>query len=213
MNWLIPSLCLPPLLTLATLCPAGEPKPQRDDAAIEKVVAAATAAGRKTDWNAYADLIHPESLEDYKNMWLPVLRAAAKEGWDKQADLLRVFDKATDLKSVMALKPKEFFARSMKGMASQFSETAPNPLNAEEKIIGTVHEGDDKAYVVIRTRRKVDGAAMTQVGVVALKRSGTEWKMMLPDSVRIMAETFRRIGWDTQKTGPVKDRADPDKGR
>jgi hypothetical protein len=213
MNCLLASLCLPLLLTFATLCPAGEPKPHRDDAAIEEVVAAAMAAGRKMDWKGYAERVHPESLEDYKNMWPPVLRAAATEGREKQADLLRVFDNATDLKSVVALEPKEFFVSSMKGMASQFSETAANPLNADEKIIGTVHEGDDQAYDVVRTRRKFDGAAMTQVGVVALKRSGTEWKMMLPDSVRIMAETFRRTGQDTQKSGPVKDRADPDKGR
>jgi hypothetical protein len=213
MNCLISSLCLPPLLTFATLCPAGEPKPHRDDAAIEKVVAAAMAAGRKMDWKGYAELVHPEGLEDYKSMWLPVLRAAAKEGRDKQADLLRTFDKATDLKSVMALKPKEFFVSSMKGLASQFSATAVNPLNADEKIIGTVHEGDDQAYVVIRTLRKFDGAVMTRVEVVALKRSGTEWKMMPPDSIRILAETFRRIGQDTQKPGPVEDRADPDKRR
>jgi hypothetical protein len=213
MKCLISSLRLFPLLTFAALCPAGETKPLRDDAAIEQVVAAGMDAARKMDWTGYAELVHPESLEDYKSMWLPVLRATAKEGRDQQADLLRTFDKATDLKAIMALKPKEFFVSSMKGMATQFSETAVNPLNAEEKIIGTVHEGDDQAYVVIRTRRKLDGAVMTRVEVIALKRSGTEWKMMLTDSIRILAETFTRTGQDTQKSGPVKDRAEPDKGR
>jgi hypothetical protein len=53
------------------------------------------AAGRRMDWEGYADLVHRESLEDYENMWLPVLRATAKEGREKQADLLRLFDKAT----------------------------------------------------------------------------------------------------------------------
>ena len=119
--------------------------------------------------------------------------------------------KATDLRSVMALKPKEFFVRSMKGMASQFPGPKVSPLNVDAKIIGTVHEGDDQAYVVIRTRREFDGAVMTQVEVVALKRRGTEWKMMLPDSVRIMAETFRPTEQDAQKSGPVRDRPDPDK--
>jgi len=125
---------------------------------------------------------------------------------------LPLFAEATDLKSVTALKPKEFFVSSMKGMASQLRrEGLPSTLNADVKIIGTVHEGKDQAYVVIRTRRKFDGAKMTQVEVVALKRSGTEWKMMLPDSVRIMAETFRPTEQDAQKSGPVRDRPDPDK--
>jgi hypothetical protein len=38
------------------------------------------------------------------------------------------FEKATDLKAVMALEPKECFVPSMKGlMASQFSKAAANP--------------------------------------------------------------------------------------
>src|SRR5262249_39690734 len=135
------------------------------------------------------------------------------EGLDKQGDLLPLFDKAADLKSVIALKPREFFASSMKGMASQLRREGLPSTAGVVKIIGTVREGDDQAYVVVRTRRKFDGAEMTQVEVVAWKRSGTEWKMMLPDSVRIMAETFRRTGQDAQKSGSVTDRADPDKER
>jgi hypothetical protein len=214
MNRFVYCVCLLLLLACSVLCRAGDAKTQRGDAAIEKVVAASTEAVRKGDWNRYADLVHPESLQDYKSIWLPVLQAAPKKGPETQADLLALFDKATDLKSVIALKPKEFFVRSMKGMAATFRrEGIPSNLNGDEKIIGTVHEGDDQAYVVVRTRRKFGGAAMTQVEVVGLKRSGTEWKMMLPDSVRIMAETFRRTGWDTEKSGPVTDRAVPEKGR
>ena len=211
MNRFVFFLCVLLLPVFSTLCRAGDEKPLRADAAIEMVVADSMEAARKGDWKRYAELVQPESLEDYKNMWLPALKTAAKEGPDKQADLLPLFDKAADLKSVIALKRNEFFVTSMKGMASQFSEGIANPLKVDEKIIGTVHEGDDEAYVVVRTRRKFDRAEMTKVEVIALKRSGTEWKMMLPDVVRIMAETFGRTGQNTQKSGPVKDRADPDK--
>ena len=211
MNPFVLFLCvlLPPVFS--TLCQAGDTKPQRDDAAIEKVVADSMEAVRNANWKRYAELVHPESLEDYKKMWLPALTAAGKEGPDKQPDLLPLFDKAADLKSVIALKPNEFFVSSMNGMAPQFSEGIANPLKVDEQIIGTVHEGDDQAYVVIRTRTKFDRSEMTKVEVIALKRSGTEWKMMLPDVVRIMAETFGRTGQSTQKSGPVKDRADAEK--
>lgn len=215
MNRYLSCLCVLLLLVLTPLCRGEDRKPEREDAAIEKVVADSVEAGKKLDWKGYAELVHPESLEDYKKMWMPALTAAAKAPPDKQTDLLPLFDKAADLKAVIALKPKEFFVSSMKGMASQFHrEGIGGALNvAEEKIIGTVHEGEDQAYVVVRTRRKFGGAEMTQVEVIALKRSGTEWKMMLPDSVRIMAETFGRTGQDVQKSGPVKDRPDPDKKR
>ncbi|MBO0699245.1 MAG: hypothetical protein J2P46_12685 [Zavarzinella sp.] len=125
--------------------------------------------------------------------------------------MLSAFDKATDLKTLIALKPKEFFVRSMKGMASQIPALTATPLDVDQKIIGTVREGDDQAYVVVRTRRKEDPGELTRVEVIALKRSGREWKILLPDVVRIMADTFRRTGPAVQKSGPVKDCAEPDK--
>src|SRR5262249_13828163 len=75
MTRLIVCLCLLLLPMFSTLGPAATAEPKRDDAAIEKVVAASMEAARKMDWQAYAELIHPESLEDYKKMWLPVLTA------------------------------------------------------------------------------------------------------------------------------------------
>ena len=192
MSRIVIHLCMLVLLLLPTLCPAGDTKPKRDDAAIEKVVAASIEAGAKQDWSEYANLVHPDSLDDYKNMWLPLLRAPSKEGGDKHADLLSLFDKAADLKSVIDLQPKEFFASSMKGMASQFREPKAMPLNVDAKIIGTVREGDEAAYVVVRTRTKNQGTEMTKVDVITLKRTGAEWKLMLPDVVRVMADTFKR---------------------
>jgi hypothetical protein len=213
MNRLVACLCVLLLSVSVTVSRGEDPKPQREDAAIETLVAESMDAGRKMDWKRYAELVHPESLQEYKNMWLPVLQVAIREGPEKQADLLSAFDKATDLKTLISLKPKEFFLSSMKGMESQLRGLNAGPLEVDEKIIGTVREGGNRAYVVVRTRRKIAGTEMNRVEVVELKRSGAEWQLILPDSVRVLAETFRRTGQDTQKSGPVRDRADPDKER
>ena len=203
-------LCVFLLQVFSTLGRAGDDKPQRDESVIEKVVANSMEAARKGDWKSYAELMHPASLEDYRKMWLPMLTAGAKKGPEEQADWLAAFDKAADFKSVIAMKPKEFFVSSMKGMAF-LRQGVASPFDVEEKIIGTVHEGDDQAYVVVRTRWKIDGTEMTKVEVIALKRSGTEWKVMLPDVIRIMAETFGRTEQNIQKSGPVKHTVNPDK--
>src|SRR5262245_42331334 len=156
-----------------------------------KVVAASMEAARKGDWEGYAGLVHSESLRDYKSMWLPVLQAAAKGAPAKQADLLALFDKATDLKSVLALKPKEFFVSSMKGMAAQTTMPKPVTAKTDEKILGTVREGNNLAHVLIRTRAKYQQTEVNKVDVVTLKRSDTEWRIILPEAVRIMAKAFR----------------------
>jgi hypothetical protein len=211
MNRFVVCLCV--LLALASeLCCAGDGKPERDDSAIQKVVADGLEAARKGEWSRYADLLHPESLQDYKRLWQPALRAAARKGPEEQANVLHFFDRAADLESVTALKPKAFFVSSMKGMAAQLRrERIPNTQFGDGKIIGTVREGEDQAHVVVRMRRNVGKAEMTQVEVVTLKRSDKEWKLLLPDSVRIMAESFRRIDQEVEKSGPVIDRAEPDK--
>lgn len=208
--------CLCVLLSPASsvLCRAGDAKPQPDEAAIEKVVAASMQAARKGDWKEYADLMDPESLQDYKSMWLPVLKASTREAPAKQAELLALFDKATDLNSVLALKPKELFVSSMKGMAAQ--TTIPKQVTAkiDEKILGTVREGKDLAHVLIRTRAMYQQTEVNKVDVVTLKRNGTEWRIMLPEAVRVMAETFRsgllpgtlRSDSDTVPADPGKQR-------
>jgi hypothetical protein len=210
MNRYVLHWCMP-LVLLLTLSSVADSQTKRDDSAIEKVVAASLESSKKMDWKAYAELVHPESLQDYKNMWLPALQAALTRGQEDQAELLTVFDKAADIKSVIAMKPKEFFACSMTGMASQFRYVHTGPLTVDGKIIGTVRDGDDLAFVVVRTRTKNKATETTRVELITLKRSDKEWRMLLPDVVRIMAETFKRTGQNTQKSGPVKDRADPDK--
>jgi hypothetical protein len=204
MNRFVFCLCvlLPPVSS--ALCRAGDAKLHPDDAAIEKVVAASMEAARKGDWGGYADLVHPESLQDYKGMWLPVLQAAAKEGPEKQADLLALFDGATELKSVLALKPKEFFVSSMKGMAAQTTVPKQDTAKADEKILGTVREGDDLAHVLIRTRAKYQQTDVNRIEVVTVKRSDSEWRIVLPEAVRVMAEAFRR----GLQPGPLKSGSD-----
>src|SRR4029077_12886181 len=58
-----------------------------------------------------------------------------------------------------------------------------------------------------RARWKLDQTEITKVEVIALKRSGAEWKMMLPDVVRTMADTFQRT---LQIGNPEQKRVVPD---
>src|SRR5262249_6141631 len=133
-------------LTLCLAAPSFAAEPTNlADPAINKAVVASLDATRKMDWNAYADLIHPESLQAYQKMWLPILEDA-KDKPDRQAELLPLFDKPNDVKRLMALKPREFFIRSMKAMTA--NSTFPKfPGKSTQTILGTVREGTDLAHV------------------------------------------------------------------
>jgi uncharacterized protein (TIGR03066 family) len=201
------------LMASLSACQAAEPVPEKESAAIEKVVAASGQATRKGDWDAFAALIHPDSLQDFKALFVPVLQAAAKKGGDEQADLLTLFDGAKDLKTVLAWQPKEFFARFAKGYTSRapLKETFASTTST---VLGMVPEGSDQVHVVVRATRTIEKAKISRVDVVTLKRSGREWKMLLPSELRVVAETIKRLGTPGHDSGTSKDvdiPADPDK--
>jgi hypothetical protein len=180
------------LLASLSACQAAEPVPEKESAAIDKVVAASGQAARKGDWDAFAALIHPDSLQNFKALFVPVLQAAAKKGGGGQADLLTLFEGAKDLKTVLAWEPKEFFVRFMKEYAS-----APLKVNCPSgtiRVLGMVPEGSAQVHVVVRAIRTIEKTEISRVDVVTLKRSGRGWKMLLPSELRVVAETIKRLG-------------------
>jgi hypothetical protein len=198
MNHIVIRLCLS-LMACSILCQAEEPR--HDAIAIEKLVADSLDAARRGDWKGYAELVHPESLHDFKNMWLPALQLAVAKGPGEQADVLALFEKGSDANSLVTMKPKELFVSSMKGLAIQFPQAKP----MDSKIIGTVREGDALAYVIVRSRIK--DSKVTKIEVVTLRRCDTEWKMTLPEVVQVMAESFTRtLNSGPAQTIPITDR-------
>jgi hypothetical protein len=210
MNRIAVRLGVPMLVVFSTFSQAQDPKTKGDDSAIAEVVAASMEAGKKMDWKGYAELVHPESLQDYKNMWLPILQAAAQKGLDEQAGLLSLFEKGADLKSLIAMKPKQFFVSSMNGIAAQHPQVKDGIAASDSKLIGTVHEGNDLAYAVVRSR--IMNTKVNKIEVITLKRSGAQWKPMLPEVIKVLAETFQRtLQSGAQKSGPVTDTIKPEK--
>ena len=71
---------------------------------------------------------------------------------------------------------------------------AKNAFTAmDSKIIGIVYEGHDLAHVVSRVGVKLEDISMTKMTVITLKRSGTEWRMLLTGEMQGLGEQFRRI--------------------
>lgn len=184
------SACVSIALICSTQCWADDPKPATDDAAIAKVVEASLKATGAADWAGYADLVHPDSLQEFKAMWLPILQRAAKDAPAEQTELLSLFEKGSDLKVLIAMKPKEFFVSSMKGLTSKSAKVNVRRPTGDSKIVGAVREGSDLTHFVVRSR--IGNSGRTKVEVVTVRRSGMEWKMLLPDAIQGMAEAFLR---------------------
>jgi len=171
---------------------AATPTPiSSEDAAIEQVAAAGMEALIKLDWEGFAEVMHPEALQGFKDMLVSVLEAAGEQDRATQAGLVSLFYGAQDVQSVIALEPKEFFAGFMKGVVSQSPEMGEIFAGTDVEIIGTVHEGNDLAHVVFRMGISAEGLDVTSVDVVSLKRSGTDWRMLLTANIEGLAEQLK----------------------
>ena len=124
------------LLTAASLAAADAPKP----ADAEKVAAAASEAMTKVDWKAYAELMHPDSLTEFRKKIVPALEAADKAG-KLNKELLGIFDGAEDLKTVLAWKPKEFFTRVMTSLSKVPMRCDCWPISSSTRLRSTSVSG------------------------------------------------------------------------
>jgi hypothetical protein len=184
-----------------------EPQPQEEkDAAFKKIAARCKEAIQKMDWNAYADLLDPSELEEFRNRLLPALKAAAKAGPEQQKEALLFFPGAADLNAVMAWKPREFFVRSLEAM-SKGPLAIYKELYAAEKfeMIGAVREGNDLVHVVYRSHTSFKGLKITSMKVVTLKRNDKEWRAALADEVVGLAEALNQTLKGLGETPKLKD--------
>jgi hypothetical protein len=190
--WVLPLLAL---LTILSRCQGKEISSAAEKAAIEKVAAEAMEAVKTMKWKKYAAVMHPEALRAFRNMLMPSLQIVVKKEQEEQEDVLAFFDGAANLKTVMSWEPKQFFVSFLKGRVTKQPPLKDSLTNMESKILGTVREGKDLAHVVVRLQFmniKVKGVAATNIGVVSLKRSGKEWRLLLTDDMRGVAEQFKR---------------------
>lgn len=182
-----PFLILGLLLALSlsgALLQAAEPPAAESP---ESVVQRYGAALRASDYHKIAELMHPEALEKFRNLLLPLLETGP--GADKDDSLLALFH-GKDAAALKKLSPAEFFAAFMDGVMSSEPATKEALASASMAPIGSVPEGD-VLHVVCRTSVALRGASYSKLEVVSLKRAVGNWRVLLSGELEGMAEILR----------------------
>ena len=179
------SFCL-----LASSIAAAEPERVAGEAELKAVVQASFEACREGKWDAYAKLMDPRDLADFKQKLRPVLQAAPLNPTAPGNGLLDLFDGGKDLKTVAGWQPQEFFARFMRGA------TANTPIGMgygglKFKIIGIVSETADQAHAVVRVEKTMMTLKITRMEVISLRRvADADWRISMPEELRGLAQTL-----------------------
>lgn len=152
----------------------------------------------------YVDLMHPDELARFKGMLAPAIAAdtsgeGARQlfGLDNSAE----FAKLTD---------REVFERFMKKFVMDSPDFQETMSTMSTEFLGSVPEGTDIAHVVYRLKMVIyNSIESTEMEVVSLKRSGSNWRMMLDKEMEGMGQMLVDMVKEAQESQSAVDEAPP----
>lgn len=152
----------------------------------EQVCEQYLAAVKQQGMIAVPDFIHPEELQRFKDMLMPLFREG---GSPNREDLIHgFFGRSATPESVEAMLPEEFMRGFMSIADAQMKNL--NVTIGKTEIVGSITEGTT-VHLVTRATAGTDDLKLTQLEVASLKPSGDTWRLLLSGRLEGMAQAFR----------------------
>jgi hypothetical protein len=132
---------------------------------------------------ATADFMHPEELQRFKTMMLPMFKSSSAI---RSLDLnRRFFGSTATVDTAAATSPRDFM-RAFLRMGSNMGAAA-NIKFQPPTIIGSVQEGDTVHFITRNTAGAGD-LSITQLEITSLRKDGEHWRLLLSGSMEGMAQ-------------------------
>lgn len=175
------------LLTVSLAAFAQGAAPSATDSP-ESVVLGYMEALKSGQYLKGAELMHPEALEKFRGMLLPIVEETAAGGAEES--FLPLFRGVSDLAALKKLSPAEFFAAFFGGIVDNAPGIAEGLSSGSITPLGSVPEGDI-LHFVCRTSVTMQGLSLTEMEVVSLKRSQGNWRVLISGKMEGIAQALR----------------------
>ena len=183
---MLKSLALPALLALIAVGGAA-PAAAQQAGTPEQFALEYMAATRASDWRRVADMMHPDALAEFKEMFGTI--AAIDTTGEVLSNLFGVADSA----AYAATSPDSIYVSFMKTMVNLSPELGEALSGSEAKPIGHVEEKETGlTHVLFRMRVQVQGVTISQVDVIPLKRHDGRWRAVLTGEMEGMAQALKQ---------------------
>jgi hypothetical protein len=146
----------------------------------EEVAKASLEYGYKGDWSAYARLMHPEALAEFKRKLRPIIAA------DMSGRIAEFFLGVKDFPQFEAMSEIAVFEEMISNSTKKFPQAAGLIKTTDYSIIGSVPEGADLVHVVYRFGVKSEQLS-TVVEVISLRRYQGGWRLLLRGRIEDIA--------------------------
>ncbi|WP_165074677.1 hypothetical protein [Paludisphaera rhizosphaerae] len=162
-------LAAAPLLRASAAPAAGSP---------EAVVEKAFDALYHNRIPEFIQALHPDALKEFRSSILELLDLVAKKGHPEI--LTEAFQGVANAEEL-----KKLDAAAM--LTARFANLTSSPRvkmsweSTKVEAVGSVLDGQDRAYVVCRSKTTIGDVMIQRFSVVAARKSGEDWKMSMPD--------------------------------
>jgi hypothetical protein len=166
-------------LPLFNFCSAQDTNPESLAKEYFKVMA-------EDGMTSVARFMHPEALESFKSMVLPVFEFEAESGDRQLMDL--TFGTTMHIAKLKNTDSESFMNGFMNIIAAQLGSTKLSFDKLE--ILGTISEGSDR-HVLTRMTIGVGELSLTQFEVLSFKPYEGSWRLQLNGKMKGIANTLR----------------------
>lgn len=155
--------------------------------APEAVARRAADATGKADWKAFAELMHPAALAEFRRMFREIV---ALEGTD---ELRRTFFGVGSVAEFDALTDAGTFEALMKGLSTNVPGMAEAISSLSMEIVGVLPEGEEIAHVVYRSSAATRELTFSKTAVMTLRRHDGQWRMLLNGAIEGLAQRLAMV--------------------
>lgn len=140
------------------------------------------------DWNGYAAMLDPVSLDNFRNTLMPGIQTLAIA---TQADTVNLFGKVFKVEELQNAEPDSFFVIIMNLATELAPELKATFETMKNENVGAVADGDSLVLVVARTDMVISGRPVNELNVSSCRLVGGEWKVVLSPKVEGIAMMMR----------------------
>ena len=154
-----------------------------------QVAQAGHDALKNQDWQAYAELLHPDEADRFKQLILPeLIRFATRDS----SDTVTLFDRTMNVDTLRAMPPDTFFIDMLSNIFRISPELKRSFGNMRNLNVGAVAESDTIAHVVVHTTMKLGMEFVDEMNVTSLRKYEGVWRLRLSGKLEGIALMLRQ---------------------
>ncbi len=171
------------VFTLLMLACAG----QQDNKLLDDAIALAeqgSQALNDMDMEAYASVIHPDDLENFRAMLMSDIERLAQL---RQTDSITLFDKSFSIEDLRSEPAEKFFVDLMVSIFEISPELKTSFTEMTNDHIGAVVQSDSLIHVVVNTKMQVGTKHVNEMNVSTVRRYEDGWKLSMSNKIEGIA--------------------------